>query len=94
MEARPKRKKKSEVGTWKRRKQVRSTEWKKEVKAGSQNLEDWELGKGERGEKVEKLRLFIPLGGDSRIPQDHSPSLKQANQTKGQSLRINFYIQE
>lgn len=54
----------------------------------------WEMRKEERGEKVEKLRLFIPLGGDSGIPQDHSPSRKQANQTKGQSLRINFYIQE
>lgn len=61
MEARPKRKKKSEVGAWKRRKQIRSTEWKKEVKVGSQNLEDMGVGEGrKRGEggKVEVIYTF------------------------------------
>lgn len=42
---------------------------------------------------MQKLRLFIPLGGDSGVPQDHSLSRKSVNQTKGQLLRINFYIQ-
>lgn len=100
--------KRNEAATWRRWKQAQirggmklepgrdrgkfEVERRRKLKVKTQKR--WRLGKEERGGKVEKLRLFIPLGGDSGVPQDHSLLRKSAKQTKGHLLRINFYIQD